>query len=348
MLSIDSLNNYYQQQQVLFNITFNVEAGEIVCLLGPSGCGKTTLLRTIAGLETPESGDIRVENRSILNDPVHERGFGLMFQEYALFPHLNVEQNISFGLRMQRFPEAVQKERLENTLDLVGLEGLEKRRVSELSGGERQRVALARSLAPNPKLLMLDEPLGSLDAALKAELVAELRSIIKRIGITSIYVTHDQQEAFSIGDRIIIMRDGRIEQIGAPQHVYLQPRTEFVARFLGLENLLPIQRIEGKFAQTAIGVFELDTTDDSVPGSILIHPERLTTSLRTPDTHAGETAIEGRLINLTFRGKEFKAVIELAGTDIRFVVSLPVTGIPPAPGTTLWISFRREDAVFLT
>jgi ABC-type Fe3+/spermidine/putrescine transport system ATPase subunit len=348
MLAVEHLDNFYQQQQVLFDITFDVPTGEIVCVLGPSGCGKTTLLRTIAGLETAQSGDIRLEGQSILSTPIHRRGFGLMFQEYALFPHMDVEENIIFGLRMQRVPGRLQQDRLREVLELVGLSGFEKRRVSELSGGERQRVALARSLAPSPRLLMLDEPLGSLDATLKADLAVELRHIIKRVGITSIYVTHDQQEAFSIGDRVLIMRDGMLEQIDTAQNVYLWPRTDFAARFLGLENIFSISRLEDGLAHTAIGTFAVEPNAMPAPRSVLLHPERLQVATTEPvQVSKGNRTLEGVLVSLDFLGKEFKITVELVGKVGRFTLSLPATAVPPATGTRVWVTYRPADAVFL-
>ena len=202
-------------------MSFDVASSEIVCLLGPSGCGKTTLLNIIAGLEQPESGQVLVEGQDIAGTPVHRRGFGLMFQDLALFPHKNVRDNVAFGLRMANLaPQAIDL-RVREVLELVGLAGFEQRDVNQLSGGEQQRVALARSLAPRPRLLMLDEPLSSLDRALRERLMNELRDILTRVGQTAIYVTHDQQEAFALADRVVILNAGRVAQIGTPQQVYL-------------------------------------------------------------------------------------------------------------------------------
>jgi len=202
MLSIQNIQRTFDGTPVLRGIDLEVGSGEIVCLLGPSGCGKTTLLRIIAGLETHDTGTLLWKGEALGSVPVHRRGFGLMFQDFALFPHMNVAANIQFGLEMQRISSIELRRRVEEVLKLVNLEGFEARDISQLSGGEKQRVALARSLAPNPQLLMLDEPMGSLDAALRDELVSELHQIIKSLGLTAIYVTHDQKEAFAIADRI--------------------------------------------------------------------------------------------------------------------------------------------------
>ncbi len=250
MLAVRDISVNYGNKKVLRSINLEIAEGEILCLLGPSGCGKTTLLRVIAGLVTPDSGDVAADGKSIISLPVHQRGFGLMFQDFALFPHLDAAENIAFGLKMQHVPRVEQIRRIGEVLEIVGLSGFERRDVASLSGGERQRVALARSLAPKPRLLMLDEPLGSLDAALRERLVVELRTIIRNLGLTAVYVTHDQQEAFAIADRMAVMNMGKIEQVGTPQQLYRGPATAFVARFLGLDNVISMvdwQQISGRF-----------------------------------------------------------------------------------------------------
>ena len=263
MLSIRNVTRAFTHQPVLQGIDLEVAEGEIACLLGPSGCGKTTLLRIVAGLERADSGDVQLNGRSILDQPIHTRDFGLMFQDFALFPHINVEQNVEFGLRMKGMDTEKRQARAREVLALVGLAGFERRDVGQLSGGERQRVALARSLAPNPRLLMLDEPLGSLDAALRERLVVDLRTIIKRVGLTALYVTHDQHEAFAIADRIGLMNAGQFEQVGEPADVYSRPATVFAARFLGLNNIVPA------------GMYRTASSDNS-DGYLLLHPDGIT------------------------------------------------------------------------
>lgn len=238
-LEVVSVSKSFGGPPVLHDVSFQAAGGEVVCLLGPSGCGKTTLLRIIAGLEPADRGQVLYDGSPVDRLPVHKRGFGLMFQDFALFPHKNVAANVAFGLRMQALPKSQVDEQVEEMLALVGLEGYGRRQVYDLSGGEQQRVALARSLAPRPTLLMLDEPLGSLDRTLREELMNELRAILRRVGVTAIYVTHDQQEAFAVADRILIMHRGHVVQQGTPQDVYRSPASPWVARFLGLTNLVP-------------------------------------------------------------------------------------------------------------
>ena len=237
-LVASGITKSFDKTAVLRGIDLRIEEGETVCLLGPSGCGKTTLLRILAGLEQADQGQVVVEGQDISHMPAHLRDFGLMFQDYVLFPHLNVADNIAFGLRMHGWPAERIAGRVAELLDLVGLEDYGKRKVFDLSGGQQQRVALARSLAPMPRLLMLDEPLGSLDRVLRDQLLTELRLLLERLHQTAIYVTHDQLEAFAVADRVALMNEGRIEQEAPPGDLYLRPATPFVARFLGFKNLL--------------------------------------------------------------------------------------------------------------
>ena len=300
-------------------VSFDVQAGEIVCLLGPSGCGKTTLLRMIAGLEPPDGGEVRFAGRSMSNVPPHRRDFGMMFQDFALFPHKNVFENVAFGLQMRGdSPEAV-RSRVAEMLTLVELRGLETRDVSQLSGGEQQRVALARSLAPGPRLLMLDEPLGSLDRALRERLMLDLRAILKRVGVTAIYVTHDQAEAFAVADRVAVMNAGRIEQLDTPQRIFARPATPFVARFLGFQNLLAGTVGEDGTVLTPIGPLR---TDSPLPAAgaavtVLLRPEARVAA-------EGDNRIEGRVTAVLFRGKYYQLWLEMGGQSLMF--ELPAAG----------------------
>ena len=239
MLQLKDISYQYEKTPLLENLNLHLADHEILCLLGKSGSGKSTLLRIIAGLEKPDHGDIFWNGVSILNVPPFKRNFGLMFQDYALFPHLTVFENIAFGLEMNKVNSEKIPPIVEKLLKQVGMESFANRKVTELSGGEQQRVALARALAPEPHLLMLDEPLGALDHTLRVSLLAELRRILGENGIPSVYVTHDQDEAFSIADRIALLHDGVIIQTDTPENIFLKPKSVWVARFLGLNNLLP-------------------------------------------------------------------------------------------------------------
>ena len=238
MLEVIDIRKTYEGRPLLKGISFTLPAGDTLCLLGPSGSGKSTILRIIAGLELGDGGDVLWDGHSLSTVPVHRRNFGLMFQDYALFPHLNVFDNVAFGLKVRHWSESQTGTRVAEALEQVNMSGFEKRMVTELSGGEQQRVALARALAPRPRLLMLDEPLGALDRALRENLLGELRRILQRAGIPAIYVTHDQQEAFAIADRIILLHDGQIAQTGSPSSVFAKPADAWVAHFLGLGNLV--------------------------------------------------------------------------------------------------------------
>jgi putative spermidine/putrescine transport system ATP-binding protein len=335
VLSIRDLSFQYGETTVLRDINLDIAPGEIVCLLGPSGCGKTTLLRIIAGLETGHSGTICYEEQNIDLIPVHQRRFGLMFQDFALFPHMTVAENIIFGMRMQGKNRQEQQERLAEILNLVELNEFEDRRVTTLSGGERQRVALARSLAPHPRLLMLDEPFSSLDAALKDQLLVEMRRIIKQIGLTAIYVTHDQHEAFRIADRVVVMRSGQIEQVASPEAIYRQPETEFVARFLGLTNIVGVQRVEASYAHTSIGEFPVSGD----PAAILIHPDGIKLAKHTES----DDILHGTIRKVVYTGDTYQIDIVIK-ESIYFSFKVGVFQLKtlPLPGDTITIQYDAD------
>ncbi|MCU0495764.1 MAG: ABC transporter ATP-binding protein [Anaerolineae bacterium] len=313
MLQLNGINRSFDDQPILQSLDLTVNDGEIVCLLGASGSGKTTLLRVIAGLETLDSGDLSLDGVSIRDLPVYRRDFGLMFQDFALFPHLNVAQNVLFGLKMRGTSHTLQTQRLTEVLALVGLSGFERRSVTELSGGERQRVALARSLAPRPRLLLLDEPMGSLDAALRERLMIEVRDIIKAAGITAIAVTHDQQEAFTIADRIGVIHHGQIEQIDTPSALYQRPKTTYIAQFLGLHNLIPVLEAQDGIATTPIGSFVIERPAQA----LLLHPD----SVKMNPTD-GITVIVRRC---WFRGDHYQLQVEhQSGITLMFRQPVPL------------------------
>jgi spermidine/putrescine transport system ATP-binding protein len=260
MLDLIDIHKTYEGRPLLDGVSLRVEEGETVCLLGPSGSGKSTLLRIAAGLEKPDAGSVLWDGAEITRTPAHRRGFGLMFQDYALFPHLNVAENVAFGLRMQNLSEDRIRRETAEALKQVGLEGFARRRTGDLSGGEQQRVALARALAPRPRLLMLDEPLGALDRALREQLTMDLRRLLRELRIPSLYVTHDQEEAFVVARRVALLHQGRIVQSGAPEELVARPATKWTADFLGLGNVLHgrVQSLRPLRVETRLGEFEAE------------------------------------------------------------------------------------------
>ncbi|MCC6613571.1 MAG: ABC transporter ATP-binding protein [Anaerolineae bacterium] len=338
MLSIRSLAFAVGDRTILHDIDLEIDRGEIVALIGPSGSGKSTLLRLIAGLERPTAGDILLDGQSLAGVPPHARNIGLMFQDYALFPHLTVAQNILFGLKMRGTPQADKQERLEELLALVNLRGFERRRVTHLSGGEQQRVALARSLAPQPRLLMLDEPLGALDAALRQRLLSELKTILRSLGLTTLYVTHDQSEAFDIADRIAVINAGKIEQSGTPEAIYKQPRTVFIARFLGFTNILPVERIEGGHAVTALGSYPVE----GQPTALLLAPGSITL------VNAADATATMRVTDRIFEGETYRLRLNDAN-GLAFELSMPAddTGKQIEVGETIGLQIDAAKLVEL-
>jgi putative spermidine/putrescine transport system ATP-binding protein len=299
-------------------LSLEVGTGELVSLVGGSGCGKTTTLRMIAGFERPDAGEIWFGDRIVNMVPPRKRGVGIVFQSYALFPTLTVAENIAFGLRVARWPEARIRERVGEMVELTKLTGLEQRFANQLSGGQQQRVALARALARRPDVLLLDEPLSALDAKIRLRLRAELRKIQQDLGITTLYVTHDQEEALSIADRIAVMRDGRIEQVGAPEEIYATPRTDFVADFIGITNLLPCRVLS-----SADGVVEWEgeklrarlngeTTGQAV--TLSVRPEKLTLSVAGTD--AALNRLAGVVEVITFLGPVVRVEVIVRGRPL--------------------------------
>ncbi|WP_435141751.1 ABC transporter ATP-binding protein [Pseudopelagicola sp. nBUS_19] len=239
-VSLDKLSLAYGQSVVVPDLGLNIRRGELIALLGPSGCGKTTIMRAIAGLMTPHSGKISIDGRDVTKVPANKRGVGLVFQSYALFPHLTAFENVAFGLRLQKLPAAEITAKVEDGLQTVGLAHLADRKPAEMSGGQQQRLSLARSLVMEPKVLLLDEPLSNLDARLRLDMRTELQRVQRDTGITMVFVTHDQAEALALADRIVLMKDGLIEQLGTPDELYNKPKTKFAADFFGFENILEV------------------------------------------------------------------------------------------------------------
>jgi ABC-type Fe3+/spermidine/putrescine transport system ATPase subunit len=348
-LQVSHIYKSFDGVPLLRDVSFDVAPREVLCLLGPSGCGKTTLLNIIAGLEQPESGQVLVEGQDISSVPVHQRGFGLMFQDLALFPHKNVRDNVAFGLRMANLAPHAIEAHVREALELVGLGGFGQRDVNQLSGGEQQRVALARSLAPRPRLLMLDEPLSSLDRALRERLMNELRDILTRVGQTAIYVTHDQQEAFALADRVVILSPGqegnagRVVQIGAPQEVYRHPADAFVARFLGLTNLVRGQMSEvggRRQVQTTLGVLALpEGACYEGQVTVLIRPDAARLDPKGLPDPSG-LVVDGELVERSFRGERTRIVVRANETPLEFQVDSTET-LPPV-GAQIRLALRSE------
>ncbi|WP_225800128.1 ABC transporter ATP-binding protein [Streptomyces sp. NK15101] len=335
MLSIQDATVRFGERAVLDAVDLEVAEHEIVCVLGPSGSGKSTLLRAVAGLQSLDGGRVLLGGADQAGVPVHRRGVGLMFQDHQLFPQRDVGGNVSFGLRMRGAGKAERAERVRELLDLVGLPGAERRSVAALSGGEQQRVALARALAPRPRLLMLDEPLGQLDRGLRERLVVELRQLFGRLGTTVLAVTHDQGEAFALADRLVVMRDGRIAQSGAPADVWRRPASEFVARFLGFDNVVAA-RITGTVAQTVWG--KVPVPDDSPEGErrLLVRPGGVRLVEDAP-----VWTVESR----TFRGSQ--VVVRLRPAEgPALEAELPLREAPEE-GAGVGVEFRAEDVVVL-
>ena len=276
MLSVEGVTVDYGGAVALDRGDLVVGDGEVVALLGPSGCGKTTLLRAIAGLEPTREGRIVLDGRDLTSVPTHLRGVGLMFQDYALFPHRDVARNVAFGLEMHGLPAAGREARVAEVLDLVGLAGFGTRAVTTLSGGERQRVALARALAPSPGLLMLDEPLGALDRTLRERLLLELSELFARLAIGVVYVTHDHTEALALADRVVVMDAGRIVQQGPPEQVWAEPASSFVARFLGLTNLFDVDGDDGRIPPWLDGWSDGRADALGAHRTLLVRPEAVT------------------------------------------------------------------------
>jgi len=364
-LRISGVFKSFGDQTALKGVSFHVMEREIVALLGPSGCGKSTVLAIVAGLEQADRGEVCWNGVGLENIATHKRGFGLMFQDFALFPHQNVFANVAFGLRMQGLSKEIIQARVDEVLNIVGLPGFGLRDVNKLSGGEAQRVALARSIAPHPRLLMLDEPLGSLDRNLRERLMFDLRQILRASQQTAIYVTHDQEEAFTVADRIVLMNAGEVVQSGTPLQIYQHPRTSFVARFLGLENLMPgtvKKEPDGWVIETPIGKFQLKPetlnsclVEDNLPGGqgkdppgkmqVLLRPDAVYPAQAVPASGGKYRQIKGWVRQISFRGNTSRVYLEINSLQLRFDFLVNVT--LPAIGEPMELFFDPDEAIQL-
>src|SRR3954452_7816610 len=339
MLDVRGLQVRYGDTVAVDDVDLRVGQGEVVTLLGPSGCGKSTILRAVAGLVACERGEIRLDGESVQRTPPHRRPFGLMFQDYALFPHRDVAGNVAFGPRMRGLGRAAVAARVDEVLDLVGLRGYGGRGVASLSGGEQQRVALARALAPEPRLLMLDEPLGSLDRALRERLAVELRDLFARLGSTAITVTHDQAEAFTVADRVVVMRGGRVVQQGAPVEVWRSPRDAFVAGFLGFGNVFPVAVRDGA-VDTPWGAVRTGRPDG--PAALVIRPDGLRFVAEGDTGTPPDEVAAGIAGSSGFRGDYFLVSAEVGSWTVEVTER---RGIVPGRGVRVSIALDRQAAL---
>ena len=321
-LEVQNLVKSFGTNTVVKGVNFAFEKGEFISLLGPSGCGKTTILRMIAGFERPTSGSIRVDGEDLTHLKPNQRKLGMVFQAYALFPNLTVGDNIAFGLKIAGMPADQRRARVEEMLKLIGLPGFEKRFPYEMSGGQQQRVALARAIAPKPRLLLLDEPLSALDAKIRVSLREEIRAIQQDLGITTVFVTHDQEEAMSISDRIVVMNAGNLDQMGSPHEIYNRPSTRFVATFVGQLNTLP----EATFGP-----------------SRAIRPELISLAPR-PET---DTTLTGTISDVGFLGSVVRLRVDVAGTPINIDTFNINTATPPQRGDTVTLHLAAKDVLTL-
>ncbi|MCY4666120.1 MAG: ABC transporter ATP-binding protein [Acidimicrobiaceae bacterium] len=320
MLTVSGVTVSFGMNRALDGVDLEVATGEVVAILGPSGCGKSTLLRAVAGLQPLDSGEVRWDGQDLAGLPVHRRDFGLMFQEHALFSHRDVAANVAFGLRMQKMEAASRSRRVREVLSLVGMAGFEERQIATLSGGEAQRVALARSLAPEPRLLMLDEPLGSLDRPRREELTEELRHLLRAVGVTVLHVTHDHDEAFAVADRVAVMQSGRIARIGAPAEIWHDPRHTEVARFLGHANVVTV----GEGGAVPWGRLH------AARGAVVVRADafrRMDGSFADADD-----TVTGTVADARFRGDRFELTLRTVPGDVELLVR---DLLPAATGDTI-------------
>lgn len=347
-LSVSGAVKSFGSNTVVKRFDLSVEKGEFVSFLGPSGCGKTTVLRMIAGFERPTAGKITIDGRDVTDLAPNKRRIGMVFQAYALFPNMNVAGNIAFGLKIAGLGRDETEARVREMLGLVGLTHLAERYPYEMSGGQQQRVALARALAPQPRVLLLDEPLSALDAKIRVSLRTEMREIQQKLGITTIFVTHDQEEALSISDRVVVMNGGIADQIGTPFEVYTQPRTRFVANFVGTLNTL-----EGTVTDPAQGAVSILGADARLPAPVTAsRGSSLSLALRPEALHlgpgrTGDVVVPATITSVQFMGAVIRVKATAAGQPLSLDTFNRADAPPPAVGTTVPLSFATDDLIAL-
>ena len=339
-LEIANLRKTYGANTVVQKFDIAVEKGEFISFLGPSGCGKTTNLRMIAGFETPTAGTIKVGGRDVTHLPPNQRNVGMVFQSYALFPNMTVAQNVAFGLKVAKKPAAESKARVAEMLDLIKLPHLADRYPFQLSGGQQQRVALARAIATKPQLLLLDEPLSALDAKIRVSLREEIRALQRALGITTIFVTHDQEEALSMSDRIVVMSEGRVEQLGTPFDIYNHPKTRFVASFVGTLNLIKAQVVDARAGQVAIDgqtlrVGQSLKVEAGAPCLLSLRPE----AIAIRPAQEGENALQATIEEVSFLGAIVRVRVRFGSHTVILDTFNSPHAPPPERGAPVTLSF---------
>jgi spermidine/putrescine transport system ATP-binding protein len=355
MVEIRDVTKVFGSYVALDHVSLDIKEGEFMTFLGPSGCGKTTCLRLISGFDQPTTGDVFIGGANVTLDPPYKRDVNQVFQSYALFPHLTVRENIEFGLRMKKMPPERIKELVDWAISATSLQGMEDRKPAQLSGGQRQRVALARAIVCEPKVLLLDEPLSALDAKLRTQMRAELKNLQKRLGITFIFVTHDQEEALSMSDRIAVMNKGKVEQIGTAAEIYHHPRTEFVASFIGETNIVEAEVLEsreGKLLCRLEGGVDLWIKGNGIsPGSkmlVSVRPEKIHLHRTQPQTT--ENVFRGRITREVFKGAvDDMTVVTEGGLELEALLANEGAESPEFhEGEQVWCSVHPQDISLLT
>ncbi len=339
--------NYHGTEEIVAvdNINFEFEKGKLTTMLGPSGCGKTTTLRMIAGFEMPTYGEVFLGNQPVTNLAPNKRNIGMVFQNYALFPHLNIYENIAYGLKVRKFDQTQIDQRVNKVLEMMQLKGMEKRFPNQISGGQQQRVALARAIIVEPDVLLFDEPLSNLDAKLREYMRDQVRTLQKQLGITSVYVTHDQEEAMAISDKVIILRGGRIEQVGTPFEIYQNPISKFVASFMGKANFIDVKIVDINEQSTIVKTMDGHTLALTNPGKIEFNIGDIATAVIRPesvDFTDDKNGIPGLIKNTTFYGSLIQYIIEALGIEFVIEISNPQKKGIKQPGQKILLHFDEE------
>ena len=340
VLQLKNITKYFGKNHVIKNVNLNFEKGHFITFLGPSGCGKTTLLRMIAGFYEPDEGEILLNGKNIERVPPYDRNTAMVFQEYALFPHMNVFDNVSYGLRVKKKAKDEIEKRVKQALSLMQLEGMEKRFPNQMSGGQQQRVAVARALVMNPEVLLLDEPLSNLDAKLRENVRVELRQIQQKMGLSTIYVTHDQSEALSMSDAIVVLKDGIVHQVGTPQEIYFEPKTAFVADFIGTTNLISLKAESGnRVTYGGVSFASSNPVKEGVEYVASVRPESAGLS---KDPVENQVNLKARITNTMFLGEKVRYFLQDA-LDKEWIVDAFDPGRTIHQGE-VYVTFPAEKA----